>query len=200
MLSGEAQAWNILAELAPEDICHRAKVSFDKLSGLYTLKSFLQSIFISPKERKMFGNSPISSFLLNKLNRYSELSVLYYLIGSKNITLSGKLVKPGDMSGGQIYLRGTHVLPLDRIAERYGGDIQGFLSRGRELGGERLGYGDASLRLFPFPRIPVVILVWKDDEEFSSRSGLLFDSTCEVHLPPDIIWSTAMMSLLIMLG
>ena len=199
MLSGEAQACDILAGLAPEDVCCRAKATFDKLSGLYTLKSFLQDIFISPQDKRMFGNSPLSDFLLNKLGHYSRLSILYYLIGAKHMPLSGKLVKPGNMSGGQIYLRGTHVLPLDKLAKRYGSNIKGFLRRGRELGGERLGYGDASLRLFPFPRIPVVILIWKGDGEFSSRSALLFDGTCEVHLPPDIIWSTAMMSVLMML-
>ena len=200
MLSGEAQAWDILAELDPEDVCSRAKATFDREAGLYTLKSFFQDILISTQDKRMSGSSPISDFLLNKLDRYSMLSVLHYLIGARNIALSGKLVKPDDMSGGLIYLKGTHALPLDKLAERYGSDIRGFLKRGRELGGEPLSYGDASLRLFPFPRIPVVLIIWKGDDEFTSRANLLFDATCEAHLMPDVIWSTAMMSLLIMLG
>lgn len=199
MLTGEEQAWRILAELNPEDVCSRAKVDFDKLSGLYVLKSFLQDIYISPKNKEIFGHSPLSDLLLNKLNYYSKLAILWYLINAKNTPLSGKLKKPSDMSGGLIYLRGSHVLPLDKIAEKYGSNIQEFVKRGTELGGKPLNYGDASMRLFPFPRVPSVIILWKDDDEFSARSDLLFDSTCEVQLPTDIIWSTAMMSLLIML-
>ena len=61
-------------------------------------------------------------------------------------------------------------------------------------------YGDASLRLFPFPRVSVTIIVWKGDKEFASRADLLLDSTCELHLPVDIVWSTAMMSVLVMLS
>ena len=174
MLSGEAWAWDALAGLDPEDICNRAELSFDRESGLCILKSFSQDIFISLKNKRMFGSSPISDFLLNKLGRYSRLSVLYYLIGARNIPLSGKLVKPDDMSE--------------------------FLKRGMELGGDSLSYGDASLRLFPFPRIPVVLITCKGDDEFHPCANLLFDATCEAHLTPDVIWSTAMMSVLIMLG
>lgn len=198
MPTGEEQAWGILSELDPEDVCNRAKVAFNDSSGLYILSSFLQDIFVSPKDKEIFGHTPLSNFLINKLSRYSRLSILWYLINAKNIYPSGKLVKPADMLGGQIYLRGSHMLPLDKIAEKYGRDVSGFLKRGEELGGEQLDYGDAAIRLFPFPRVPVSILLWRDDGEFSSRSNLLFDSTCEFHLPADIIWSTAMMSVLIM--
>ncbi|MBI3593004.1 MAG: DUF3786 domain-containing protein, partial [Nitrospirae bacterium] len=46
---------------------------------------------------------------------------------------------------------------------------------------------------------PVALILWAADEEFPSRVDLLFDSTCELQLPLDIIWSIAMMSLLLML-
>jgi len=199
VVTGEEQAWKTLAKLDTEDVCSRAKVDFDKSSGLYILKSFLQDIFISPKDKKTFGHSAVSNLLLNKFGLYSRLPILWYLIGAKDIPLSGELRNPRDMHGGLIYSRGTHILPLDKIAEKYGSDIEEFIKRGTELGAEQLNYGDASLRLFPFPNIPVVIILWKNDNEFSSRSDLLFDSTCELQLPPDIIWSTATMTLLLML-
>ncbi len=199
MLSGEELAWDILSGLDPEDVCVRAKAAFDKASCVYTLKSFGQDIFVSPQDRGIHGNSDIAYFLLNELGIYSRLAILWYLINSKDLTLSGKLKKPSEMSGGLIFQQGTHILPLDRITEKYAGDIPGFIKRGEELGGERLDYADASVRLLPFPRVPVVILQWKGDEEFPARCDLLYDSTCENHLPADIIWSTAMMTLLLML-
>lgn len=199
MLNGEAQAWDILTELEPEDVCSRARVAFNKSSGLYLLRSFLQDIFISPKDKEIFSNSPESDFLLNKLGHYSKLSILWYLINAKAVPLSGELIKPGDMRGGQIYLRGTHVLPLDKIAEKYGSNIQELPKKSREFGGEQIDYGDVSVRLFPFPRVPVAILLWASDDEFPARADLLFDATCEIQLPADVIWSTAMMSVLIML-
>jgi hypothetical protein len=112
---------------------------------------------------------------------------------------SGKLISPASLSGGEIFQKGTHVLPVDQIADRYGNDLESFYSRGLELGGKQLDYGDASLRLYPFPRVPVTMILWMEDEEFPARVDMFFDVTCEQHLPMDVIWSTAMTSVLIML-
>ena len=199
MLPGEEQAWKILSQLTPEDVCIRAKVEFDKLRGVYILKSFLQDIVISLNDEDMFCSSPTGDFILNEISHFSILSIFWYLIYAKDAPLSNKLVNPADLTGGLIYLKGAHVLPLNQVAEKYDSDIKGFHMRGEELGGEELDYGDASIRLRPFPRIPVTIIIWKSDVEFPARCSLLFDSTCEVHLTANVIWSTAMMSALIML-
>ena len=198
-LDGEERAWNILAELDPADVSRRAKAPYDKSSEQYILPLFNTEISVSPKDRKMLGNSPTADFLLNNLSHYSRLSVLWYLIQVKALPLSRKLVNPGNMSDGQIFFKGSHELPLNKITEKYGSNIQGFLRRGIELGSVPFDYGDASLKLFPFLRVPVVLLLWKSDTEFPARADLLFDSTCSIHLPIDIIWSTAMMSMLVML-
>ena len=47
--------------------------------------------------------------------------------------------------------------------------------------------------------VPVTLIIWSGDEEFPSTASLLFDSTCVSHLPPDMIWSTSMMAVEMML-
>ena len=199
MESGEERAWDIVAGLDIDDVVTRAEAVYDASAGLYVLKSFGGDIFVSPKGRDISGQSPVIGLLLGELGYYFRLSILWYLIGAQDIPPLGYLVKPHEMSGGLMYLGGTHVLPLDKIADRYGDDIPGFLKRGRELAGEPMDYGDASLKLPPFPRVPVVIVLWKGDEEFPARAELLFDATCAYHLPADIAWATATMSVLSML-
>ena len=71
--------------------------------------------------------------------------------------------------------------------------------KGKTLGGSIEQYGDASLRLYPLPRIPVVFSLWLEDEEFPARADLFFDSTCDLQLPTDIIWSIAMLCVLVLL-
>ena len=199
-LGGEEQAWQMLSQSAFIDICRDAKVDFGESSGHYVLAMFNTKILISPESRKIWGDSRAADLLLNKLPHYSRLSALRYLIEAKNIPLSGNLVNPREVNGGMIFSQGSHMLPLDKIIEKYKDNVKAFVRRGITLGGEQLGYGDASVRLFPFPRVPVVILIWKQDEEFPARADILFDSTCSQHLPTDIIWSTAMMSILVLLA
>ena len=197
-LEGEELAWNLLAGLNPEDVCLRAKAGYDKSSSKYGLPVFGVEAFISLKERRIWGDSPLADLLLDKLYYYTHLPILWYLIQSKDVPLSGKLLNPSHTSEGLIFGSGSHTLPLVQIAEKYGRDVMGFLERGRELGGELLAHGDASVRLFAFPRVPVVLLLWAHDEEFPARADLLFDSTCSLHLPTDILWSVAMASILVM--
>jgi hypothetical protein len=84
-------------------------------------------------------------------------------------------------------------------ANKYEKDKNGIIEKGITLGGQINQYGDASIRLYPLPRIPVIFALWLDDEEFPARADLLFDSTCEMQLPTDIIWSIAMVSVLALL-
>ena len=197
-LDGEENAWRKILELDHMYVCRNAKADFNKSSSQYILPIFNTNIFITPRDRKIWGNSSIADLLLNKLAHYSILSALWYLIHSKAIPLSGNLINPRDIAGGLIFGEGSHMLPLDTLAQQYDNDIEGFIQRAVTFGGEQLNYGDASIRLFPFPRVPVVLIMWSSDEEFLSRADILFDSTCSQHLPADVIWSTAMMSILAM--
>lgn len=199
MSSGEEKAWSLLRSLDPKDVCRNAMVGFNELSNVYMMKSFGMELSIDTRNHSIYTDAAAGDLLLKRLGYFSILSILWYLTSAKNIPLSGRLVKPVNLKGGQIFFRGTHVLPLDNLAMRYAHDADGFLQKGRSLGGRSLNYGDAAVELCPFPRIPVVVILWIEDEEFPPRADLLFDSSCEVHLALDILWSTAMKSLLIMM-
>ena len=199
MYAGEEKAWDILAGLDPAVVCREAGLTFDEASGLYTMKSFGMDFRLSPKDKTISGSAPEGSVLLTRLAYFFKLSVPWYAIGAKDIPLSGRFVAPVNLKGGQLFFRGTHVLPLDKLAMKYDGDIEGFAKRAGEWGGEAVGYGDAAFRFYPLPRVPVVLILWTADEEFPARADILFDTTCEFHLPLDIIWSVAMMSVLILL-
>jgi hypothetical protein len=121
------------------------------------------------------------------------------LIHASDVPLSDQLVHPADLPGGGIFVKGTHVLPLDKIARRFADHRCEFAANGKSLGGSQLDHGDMSVELLPFPRVPVVLIVWSGDEEFSPNASLLFDSNCVAHLPIDIVWSTAMLAIEMML-
>lgn len=198
-LEGLQRAWEILSSISYEGIRHKSQAEFDKLAEHYILTLFNEKIYISPKKRLIWGGSKLANFILRELPHYSKVSILWYLIQSKDIPPSGNLISPREVDGGLIFTQGSHMLPLDKLIEKYANDTESFIKRGILLGGEYLNYGDASVKLFPFPRVPVTLLLWKHDEEFPARADILFDSTCSEHLPTDIIWSTAMMTILVML-
>ncbi len=197
MRSGEEQAWEILSGLAPEETCVRTGAA--AVEGGYRLPCFGQDLLVRPGERTFSSDTRLGRFILDDLARYSRLATVWYLVRAKNLPLSGRLITPRELPGGDIYLKGTHVLPLASLAERYGHNPAAFLDKGGQLGGRPAEYGDASVELAPFPHIGMALLLWRGDDEFAARADLLLDSSCAAQLPPDIIWSTAMMAVLLFL-
>jgi hypothetical protein len=196
---GEAKAWEILATMKPEEVCKAASVSYDAASASYTVKSFGMDFAVSVKDKTISSTAPGSEVLLQRLSYFFKLSIVWYLASAKDIACTGSLVKLQSIRGGDIFTKGSHVLPLDPLAKKYGKNKEGFVEKGKSLGGELAKFGDAALRLFPLPRVPVILTLWVEDEEFPARADLLFDSTCDLQIPTDIIWSVAMMSVLVML-
>ena len=133
MSSGEEKAWNILRDLKPADVCKNAMVSFDDATGIYLLKAFGMDLSVAPETKSIFSEAPYADLLLNRLGYFSRLSIPFYLTSAMDIPLTGRLVRPGNVKGGDIFFRGTHVLPLDKLALKYGHDKAGFLKRGSDL-------------------------------------------------------------------
>jgi hypothetical protein len=195
---GEEKAWETLQNADPSVICRNAGVSFDNRIDAYLLRSFCWDFTITPKERTVTCDHPSGRGIVERYGYFLKHSCLWYMVQAKDIPIKGKLIKPSGLRGGEMFFRGSHVIPLDNLVNRYGDDRGAFLKKGGELCAEVSNFGDASLRIFPMPRIPVTLILWLADEEFPARVDLLLDASCEIHLPIDIIWSTAMMSVLVM--
>jgi hypothetical protein len=195
-IPGEDEAWAKLATLDPAEVCRRAMAHFDEQTETYTLKSYGCDISISPRDKKIFSSSPKGDDLLGKVD--ASLALLWYLASSHSLPLSGKLIKPGSLPGGQIFEKGTHVLPLEPLAKEYAHAPEAFIETGKMWGGETLDYGDAAIQLWPLPQVPTTLILRTADEEFSALVNLVLDSNCKFQLPTDIIWALCMMSASIM--
>lgn len=195
---GEDKAWEVLATLKPEDVCKAASVGYDSANDRYRVKSFGMDFDLCVRDQSITSAAPGSEVLLQKLGYFFRLAILRYLVDAKDIACTGRPVNLENVRGGDIFTKGSHVLPLGVVAQKYGKNREGFVHTGEKLGGKIMKSGDAALQLFPLPRVPVTLILWLEDEEFPARVDLLFDSTCSLQLPTDIIWSIAMMSLLAM--
>ncbi len=199
IISGEDKAWEILAGLPAEDVCRRTGAEYNDRSNMYRLSAFGTLFSVDPQNRVITNLEPVGEIFLTRLRYFFVLSLLWYMVKASDVHPGGTLVKPSGMSGGDIFFRGSHVLPLESIAKKYAHDRRGFRERGLSYGGRVVEYGDAAIELSPFSKVPVTVLLWLADEEWEARADLLFDATALNHLPIDVLWSVAMMSVLIFL-
>jgi hypothetical protein len=199
IITGEDKAWEIIAGLSPEEVCGRTGAVFDDTSRTYRLQAYGIGFSLDPQKKEIVASEEQGEIFLKRLRYFFVLSFLWYMVKATNAEPAGKLVKPSGLPGGDIFFRGTHVLPLDGIAGKYAHDREGFIRKGIAFGGRELSYGDAAIEFLPFPKIPVVVILWLADEEWDARADLLFDASSLQHLPIDILWSIAMMTVLVLL-
>ena len=178
--------WSTLSSMEVSEVCSRAAVTYDQKRGCYQIP-FLQ---------KTYGCYPHNRIIECLDNdgpqRFSfqfYLVLLTYLIRSRSIGLTGRMVTGSEIKGGDFFFRGPHVLFTRPLEEKFGRDAQTFKEVGLRLGGGQTEFGDVSFRLWPLPKIPLGYILWLADEEFSARLVVTFDASIEEHFPLDVIWA-----------
>lgn len=117
--------------------------------------------------------------------------LVHYLATSDGSEPVGDWCSFADLPDGRFYSRAFQGYTGDAIARRLGERANELLDAVTSLGGEALPReelatnADAAWVVPALPRVPVVILWWGADDEFSARAELLFDSTAPRHLPTD---------------
>ena len=184
----EADYWDEFVRLNPETVCIRTMADYHVRQRGYTLPILNQDYLVLPHQRKIKrfieGDTSKEEDLTNEFT----LMVLFYLLKTKNIPLDRKWISEKDLLGGEAFFRGPHALSVDLIEKRYGDNPEGFIEAGKALGGTPVRFGDKSIAIDVFPRIPIIYILWMEDEEFPAKAGILFDASIGSHFTLDMIW------------
>ncbi|MDA8388369.1 MAG: DUF3786 domain-containing protein [Nitrospiraceae bacterium] len=203
--TGEKAAWEQIRGLGGE-VSRMTGIAFE--AGAFKFRSLGMDFFIRPGDETIEAADQGGGAFLSRFSYFFNHLALWWLVYSKGIPLAGRLVRPEGLPGGGAFFRGSHTLPLEGLAGRYGSDGEGFIERAKALGATgpdgqggkaKAGPADYSAVLAPAPGLPVHILLWLRDEEFPARAEVLFSSSTGVILPLDVIWCAAMLCLLPML-
>jgi len=176
-----------LSEQDPKDVCRRASCKYDDMNELYKLSVWGNEYGIVPNQLKIncMGNNT------QGLHDYFYLFMIHYLLKSKEIEISNEWISEKDIPGGATFFRGPHEIPTYLISHRFNNNINEFKKRCEQLHGIPLNMADAAYRFKITPRIPVAVLYWRGDDEFSAESKILYDRTIAEHLASDIIYALA---------
>jgi len=180
--------WDKLSQLHPTDVCNRTEATYNPAREGFVLPVYNLRYLILPKGKKILRVQWNDQTVEEELPPYFYLMVLVYLTEAKDVKPHHSWVSEKDLKGGSTFFRGPHSLRVIELEGLYGNNPDAFLEAGRRLGGSEILYGDKGFALEVFPRVPLAYILWKGDEEFPPRIGLLFDSTVGSHLPLDIIW------------
>jgi hypothetical protein len=60
-----------------------------------------------------------------------------------------------------------------------------LLPAGAALGGQSYPQGEAAVLIPALPRVNIIYMIWKGDDEFGPEAGCLFDETITDYLPTE---------------
>jgi hypothetical protein len=116
-----------------------------------------------------------------------KILILDYFTRAKGTPLSGRLIPYKELPDGIIYYPVFATRAINPIVNYFGQAPQRLVDIASMLGGHQADYGDASVTIRAFSRVPVTIVLWQGDEEFAPEGSILFDSTISDYLSNDDI-------------
>ncbi len=155
----------------------------DKARGHFSLRFLGADVSISFPELEVDPDS--------KLPPHVHALLVYYLALSDGSRPLGDWCSFADLPDGRFYVRAFQGYSGDALARRLAertADLPGAIAAlgGRTMTADELATGADCAWVVPaLPRVPVAVLWWNADDEFSARAELLFDKTASNHLPTD---------------
>jgi len=113
----------------------------------------------------------------------TKIIILHYINSASGVPFAGEKVAYGDIPACMHYDPVFEKRVLKPLIKAFGYDKYAFIEAGRSLGAKEEQFGDASLTLFAFPKIPVTFIVWEGDGEFPPSAKALFDPSITAYLP-----------------
>lgn len=168
--------WKKILAMDSLEVAKNANVNFDAT----------KNEFVVPYINKFYYVKLISKEVITSDNKPADillsLLILKYLTSAKPIPLNNKLISFRELHGGDIYYGVFERSVLKPIIKNFAILPEKLVKTAILFGGRKLNYGDASVEIQVFPRLPVTIIVWKGDEEIPNSANVVFDETAKYHL------------------
>ena len=141
-----------------------------------------QKLVVDPQKREIFEPDG------RPARRIFQIVMLHHLLHPGEEPLSGNETPLHAFQDLMLYHNTIKWRVLDLLSGAFGKEPDLLLEIGAELGGAPREFGDASVRLMPFPQVPWTAVVHEEDEEFPADAQVLFDeSAVKIMSPEDMV-------------
>ena len=111
-----------------------------------------------------------------------KVLLLHYFTLAKGTSLTGKLITFKQLPGCASYAVVFDQLATNPLVSNFGKEPELLIDAAIPLGGHKANYGDVSVIINAFRKVPITIALWRGDDEFAPRGSVMFDSTINDYL------------------
>jgi hypothetical protein len=137
------------------------------------------------------GQNPVSALEgqegCEDIHLKDRILMLHYLITAKGTPNTGKLIGFRQVPGGLFEHASFSREVLTPLLDHFSKEPERLVDAAAILGGSKVAYGDVAVSIKAFPKVSVVIVLWRGDDEFAPNASMLFDSTVTDYLSTEDI-------------
>ncbi|GAH99712.1 unnamed protein product [marine sediment metagenome] len=116
-----------------------------------------------------------------------RILILHYLTLAKDTPATNRLITFKQLPGGASYFPAFSQRAIKPLLNHFGKEPELLIDAAAKLGGYKANYGDVAITINAFPRIPITFALWRGDDEFPPRGGIMFDASISAYLSTEDI-------------
>lgn len=168
-----AEPSQFIRESDPIEIAERASVPFE--NSEFKLSLMRWDLYISHPDLGFRAPQFLDTYVV-------KLLAVLYLANARATQLANQWVPYRELKDGLFYAKTFSDTVEDRLCHRFGSDIDSMRAACLALGGREVDQGDMGMVIRTFPRLPLLFILWRGDEEFEPNARVLFDASATNYL------------------
>jgi len=120
-----------------------------------------------------------------ELSLRERILLLHYLDRASGAPASGQEITFAQLPGVEVYLPVFRARTIDRVVRSFGRRPELLTEAVRTMEGREVEYGDVGVAVPALPKVTIVFVLWRGDEEFEPAGNILFDSRIGEYLPTE---------------
>jgi hypothetical protein len=163
-----AEPSRIVSQSDPADIAERAGIRFE--NGVFSISFMRWQLRISHPGLDFEAPAFLDTFVV-------KLLALLYMANARAAPLANQWVPYRELKDGLFYAKSFADTVEQPVCSRFGNDLESLRAACEDLGGREVDQGDLGMVIQTFPRLPVLFICWRGDEEFKPNARILFDNS-----------------------
>ena len=167
-----------------EQRCRKSDARYQKIDsrGVIILK------YLNRSYRVTFPNIEVSlDDSQGEVPLRDKILILHYLTQAKGTPISNKTIAYKELPKGASYFPSFSKRAIQPLVTHFGREPHRLLDVAGTLGGHKADFGDVSVTINAFSRVPITLVLWRGDDEFPPEGNIMFDSTISDYLPAEDI-------------
>ncbi len=116
-----------------------------------------------------------------------KILILHYFTQARGTPITNKIIAFKELPEGANYFPTFSKRAIKPLLDHFGRAPEQLIGAAEELGSHKVNYGDVAVTINAFTYVPITLVLWRGDEEFSPEGSILFDSTISDYLSTEDI-------------